>query len=82
MPSVLTLSSLGVVEMSAKVTALEGFGAEAVLRKKWMRLWEEVGSRILCLPKRERDILLEDFHTAIESRLIVMERITNEHRGP
>ena len=68
--------------MSAKVSVLRGFGREAALRKRWKRLWKEIGERILRLPEREQDILLEDFHTAIESRLVVMERITRERRGP
>jgi len=68
--------------MSAKVTVLRGFGREAALRKRWKRLWKEIGERILLLPEREQDILLEDFRTAIESRLVVMERITRERRGP
>jgi len=54
---------------------LRDFGREACLKKKWLRLWDQIGQRILRLPKREQDILLEDFRVAIESRILVMERI-------
>ena len=65
---------------SVELKPLNGFGREAWLRKKWMRLWDQIGDRILRLPKREQDILLEDFHVAIESRIIVMERINDAER--
>jgi hypothetical protein len=60
---------------------LNGFGREAWLKKKWMRLWDQIGERILRLPKREQNILLEDFRVAIESRIMVMERVNNAERG-
>lgn len=63
-----------------EVRVLHGFGREAHLRRKWNRLWVEIGERIRRLPVREQDILLEDFHTAIESRLLVMERVTDANR--
>jgi len=63
------------------VKLLRNFGREAQLKRKWKRLWTEIGKRVLALPEREQDILLEDFHTAIESRIMVMERITNAERG-
>jgi hypothetical protein len=66
---------------SIEVKPLRGFGREAQLKKKWNRLWAEIGERILRLPKREQDILLEDFHTAIQSRMLVMERINNAERN-
>jgi len=62
------------------VEVLRGFGREGQLRRKWNKLWAEIGERILCLPRREQDILLEDFHTAIKSRILVMERINNANR--
>jgi len=64
----------------AEVRVLRGFGREAHLRRKWNKLWAEIGQRILRLPQREQNILLEDFHTAIESRILVMERINNTNR--
>ena len=63
------------------VKFLRDFGREAQLKRKWKRLWVEIGERVLALPEREQDILLEDFHTAIESRIMVMERITDAERG-
>jgi len=59
---------------------LRGFGREAQLKRKWDRLWAQIGDRILRLPTREQNILLEDFHTAIQSRIMVMERI-NDAKG-
>ena len=63
-----------------EVRVLRGFGREAHLRRKWNRLWVEIGERIRRLPVREQNILLEDFHTAIESRLLVMERVNDANR--
>lgn len=63
-----------------EVEALRGFGREAHLRRKWNKLWAEIGERIRRLPQREQNILLEDFHTAIESRILVMERVKDANR--
>jgi len=63
---------------SVEVEPLRDFGDEAHLKRKWNQLWAQIGDRLLKLPKRQQDILLEDFHTAIQSRILVMERI-NEH---
>jgi len=63
-----------------EVQVLRGFGREGHLRRKWNKLWVEIGERILRLPPREQNILLEDFHTAIESRILVMERVNDENR--
>ncbi len=63
-----------------EVRILRGFGREAHLRRKWNELWAEIGERIRRLPQREQNILLEDFHTAIESRLLVMERVNDANR--
>jgi len=62
----------------SEVTPLRNFGAEFHLKKKWNELWDQIGDRLLNLPKPQREILLEDFLTAIQSRILVMERI-NEH---
>jgi len=62
----------------SEVTPLRNFGAEFHLKKKWNELWGQIGDRLLKLPKPQRQILLEDFLTAIQSRISVMERI-NEH---
>ncbi len=63
-----------------EVRVLRGFGREAHLRRKWNKLWAEIGERLMRLPVREQNILLEDFHTAIESRLLVMERVNDANR--
>ena len=63
-----------------EVKVLRNFGREGQLKKKWNKIWAEIGERILRLPRREQDIILEDFHTAIESRILVMEKINNENR--
>jgi len=67
--------------MAVEVKPLKRFGREAHLKKKWSLLWSQIGDRIQRLPEREQEILLEDFHTAIESRLLVMERIANANRN-
>ena len=64
----------------AKVEILENFGRDAELRKKWMRMWETLGQRILTLPKWMQDILLEDINTAVVNRIATMEIICNAKR--
>jgi hypothetical protein len=64
-----------------ELEVLKGWGREARLKKKWNRLWSQIGDRILRLPNREQDILLEDFLTAIQSRILVMERINDAKRN-
>ena len=61
--------------MTVEVEVLEYFGREAELKKKWMRMWESLGKRILRMPKWMQDIVLEDINTAIRNRLAVMEMI-------
>ena len=61
--------------MAAKVDVLEYFGREAELKKKWMRMWESLGKRILRMPKWMQDIVLEDINTAIRNRIATMEMI-------
>jgi len=67
--------------MAVEVEVLEYFGREAELKKKWMRMWEKLGVRILKLPKWMQDIVLEDINTAIRNRLAVMEMIQNANRN-
>ena len=57
------------------------FSRVAQLKRKWNRLWAQIAERVLSLPQREQIILLEDFQTAIENRLVVMERINNAKKG-
>jgi hypothetical protein len=64
-----------------KVKVLEDFGREAELRKKWLRMWEKLGERILKLPKWMQTIILEDVNTAVTNRLATMEMIQNAQRN-
>jgi len=66
--------------VAVEVSVLENFGREAELKKKWMRMWERLGQRVLKLPKWMQDIVLEDINTAIRNRLAVMEMIQNANR--
>jgi hypothetical protein len=66
-------------EVNVKV--LEDFGREAELRRKWMRMWEKLGERILKLPKWMQTIILEDVNTAITNRVATMEMIQNAQRN-
>jgi hypothetical protein len=64
-----------------EVSVLENFGREAELRKKWMRLWERLGVRILKMPKWMQEIVLEDINTAVRNRIAIMEMIQNAKRN-
>ncbi|MBT0160215.1 hypothetical protein G4O51_09545 [Candidatus Bathyarchaeota archaeon A05DMB-2] len=66
--------------MAVEVRVLENFGQEATLRKKWLKMWETLGVRILKLPKWMQDIVLEDVNTAIRNRIATMEMIQNANR--
>jgi hypothetical protein len=67
--------------VAVEVSVLENFGREAELKKKWMRMWANLGKRILRMPKWMQDIVLEDINTAIKNRLAVMEMIQNANRN-
>ena len=67
--------------MAVEVSVLENFGREAELRKKWMRMWERLGVRILNMPKWMQEIVLEDINTAIRNRIAIMEMIQNAKRN-
>jgi hypothetical protein len=54
--------------------------AEKEAKKKWMKIWDQIGSRILKLPPWVQDIVLEDINTAIKNRVSVMEMIENANR--
>jgi hypothetical protein len=64
-----------------KVNVLENFARESQLRKKWLRMWEKLGERILKLPKWMQTIILEDVNTAITNRIATMEMIQNAQRN-
>jgi len=66
--------------LAVEVKVLENFGREATLRKKWLKMWETLGVRILKLPKWMQDIVLEDVNTAIRNRIATMEMIQNAKR--
>ena len=63
--------------MAVEVSVLEGFGRDAELRRKWLKIWETLGERILKMPKWMQNIVLEDIHTAVRNRIAVMEMIKN-----
>ena len=67
--------------MAVEVSVLENFGREAELRKKWMRMWERLGVRILKMPKWMQEIVLEDINTAVRNRIAIMEMIQNAKRN-
>jgi hypothetical protein len=67
--------------LAVEVSVLENFGREAELRKKWMRMWERLGVRILKMPKWMQEIVLEDINTAIRKRITIMEMIQNAKRN-
>ena len=66
--------------MAVEVSVLENFSREAELKKKWMRMWESIGKRILKMPKWMQDIVLEDVNTAIKNRIAIMEIIQYANR--
>jgi hypothetical protein len=57
------------------------FGRAAELRKKWMKMWESLGHRILKMPQWMQDIVLDDINTAIRNRIAIMEMIQNAKRN-
>jgi len=67
--------------MAVEVSVLENFSREAELRKKWMQMWENLGKRILKMPKWMQEIILEDVNTAIRNRIATMEMIQNAKRN-
>jgi len=78
------MSKLGhtkITRVHASVERLRNFGGNTRAKNEWIRLWNEVGKRIVSLPEEQQMILLSDLHTAVESRLIVMERFANEKRN-
>ncbi len=44
--------------MVVDVSVLEDFGRGAANRRKWMRMWQRLGERILKMPKWMQDIVL------------------------
>lgn len=54
--------------------------AEKQAKKKWMKIWNQIGQRIVKLPKWMQDIVLEDINTAIKNRVAIMEMTQNANR--
>jgi len=54
--------------------------SEKEAKKRWMKIWDEIGSRILRLPPSIQDIVLDDINTAIKNRIAIMEMIENTQR--
>jgi hypothetical protein len=54
---------------------LEGFGRNASFRRKWLKTWAYLGSRIIRFPEYMQTIILEDVNTAIKNRIATMEMI-------
>jgi len=70
--------------MSVEVTPLalnRKTHAEKQAKKKWMKIWDQIGNRILRLPPWMQDIILDDINTAVNNRLSVMEMIQNAKRS-
>jgi hypothetical protein len=63
-----------------EVAVLEGWGRESALRKRWMRMWEQLGTRILKMPMWMQEIVLEDVNTAVRNRIAIMEMIQKSRR--
>ena len=70
--------------MSVEVTPLalsRKMHAEKQAKKKWTKIWDQIGNRILRLPPWMQDIILDDINTAVNNRLSVMEMIQNAKRS-
>jgi hypothetical protein len=66
--------------MASTSDLLNDLARETVLRKKWAKIWDKIGQRILQMPKWMQEIILEDINTAILNRLAVMELIQKSKR--
>ena len=63
--------------MTVEVSVLEGFRREPALRKRWIKMWDTLGERILKMPEYMQNIILEDIYTAVKNRIAIMEIIQN-----
>jgi hypothetical protein len=68
--------------MASEVSVLRDFGRAVRLRKRWIKMWQTLGQRILKMPEWMQEILLEDVNTAVKNRIAVMEMIQNAKRNP
>ena len=67
--------------MNVEVKTLKGFGRDAQIKRRWLKMWEDLGERVLKLPKWMQDIVLEDINTAIRNRIATMEMIQNAQKN-
>jgi len=67
--------------MAVEVDVLESFSRDAALRRKWMKMWDTLGERILKMPKWMQNIVLEDINTAVKNRVAIMEMIQSAKRN-
>ncbi len=64
----------------AEVEVVKNFGRDALLRRKWLKMWETLGCRILRMPEWMQEIVLEDVNTAVRNRIATMEMINKFKR--
>lgn len=57
------------------IEVLESFGRNRAFKNKWLKIWLNLGKRILCFPEYMQGIILADVNTAIENRIAAMEMI-------
>ena len=67
--------------MSCRIDVLRDFGRKTALRKKWLKMWETLGLRVLKLPKWMQEIVLDDVNTAVKNRLATIETICDARKG-
>jgi hypothetical protein len=56
------------------VLTMRKYAKKAALRRGWLMLWSRFSDRMSQLPEAMSTMLLEDLETAIQNRLLVMER--------
>lgn len=64
------------------VSMMRNYAQKAALRREWLMLWSRFSDRISRLPQSRQIILLEDLQTAIQNRLLVMERTSRCENEP
>jgi hypothetical protein len=65
--------------MAAEISPLK-LSRKSHAEKKWMKIWDQIGNRVLKLPPWMQEIILDDIDTAINNRISVMEMIQNANR--
>jgi hypothetical protein len=63
------------VSEDVDVSVLNGFGADRAAAKRWLKMWDQLGWRILRMPEWLQNIVLEDVKTAVENRVATVEII-------